>query len=63
MKRASRRQQPEMNTLWFTEGITAAPIATVARPIGRTSDGGSEGTAQPNPESNRWLPAEVCESE
>ena len=40
MKRASRRQQPEMNTLWFTTGITAA-----------------------NPESNRWLPAEVCESE
>jgi hypothetical protein len=32
-----------MNTLRFTKGMA---IATVARPIGRTSDGGSEGTAQ-----------------
>ena len=25
MKRASRRQQPEMDTLWFTKGMAAAP--------------------------------------
>jgi hypothetical protein len=24
MKHASRRQQPEMNTLWFTKGMAAA---------------------------------------
>ena len=33
MKRASRRQQPEMNTLWFTTGIIALiPKAIVGFP-------------------------------
>src|SRR3979409_295808 len=27
MKRASRRQQPEMNTLWFTKGMAAFPLS------------------------------------
>ena len=31
-------------------------VALVARPVGQTSDGGSEGTAQANPEhNNSWL--------
>jgi hypothetical protein len=51
-----------MNTLKFTKGM-APPVANIDRRIGRASDGGSEGTAQPNPESIIGFPAEVCESE
>jgi hypothetical protein len=40
-----------MNTLKFTKGMAVAPVAPVARRIGRTSDGGSEGTAQADPKS------------
>ena len=49
-----------MNTLWFTKGMAVAPVA---RQIGRASDGGSEGTAQADPEAIVGFPAEVCESE
>jgi hypothetical protein len=44
-----------MNMLQFTEGMAAAPHRPLARPIGRTSDGGSEGTALADPETNTWL--------
>ena len=34
MKRASRRQRPEMNTLRFTKGMAAAPCRPVTRRLG-----------------------------
>jgi hypothetical protein len=52
-----------MNTLKFTKGMAAAPVATVARQIGRASDGGSEGTALADPKARVGFPTEVCESE
>jgi len=51
-----------MNTLRFTKGMAAAPVAPVARQIGRASDGGSEGTALADPKARVGFPAEVCES-
>ena len=46
-----------MNMLRFTKGMemAAAPCRPVARQIGRASDGGSEGTALADPESQSWL--------
>ncbi|OKO67152.1 hypothetical protein AC630_40660, partial [Bradyrhizobium sp. AS23.2] len=56
MRRASQRQQPEMNMLRFTKGTAAAPLLPpVARQIGRASDGGSEGTALADPKARVWL--------
>jgi len=44
-----------MNTLWFTKGIVAAPRRHRRSPDRRASDGGSEGTALADPESQSWL--------
>jgi hypothetical protein len=50
-----------MNTLKFTKGM-AAPCLPRRSPDW-ASDGGSEGTAQANPESIIGFLAEVCESD
>ena len=44
-----------MKALRFTKGMAAASRRPRRSPDGRTSDGGSEGTAQADPGSKSWL--------
>lgn len=64
MRRASRRLRLEMNMLWFTKGIIAAP-----RRHRRSPHWASESAVAPKgrlkliPKAKVGFPAEVCESE